>query len=192
MKNRVCSVEGCERPHRAKGLCNTHYRRNKRTGTTDARLKDETIVRFWSHIDQSDGCWNWTSYITDGGYGRFFDGDKAVAAHRFYYQLQVCDIPDGLEIDHICHNRRCVRPDHLRAVTRKENQEHRVHSNSNSRSGVRGVHWHNAQSRWVATVGHHHRRITVGYFDTIDEAEAAVIAKRKELFTHNDADRVSA
>jgi len=34
--------------------------------------------------------------------------------------------------------------------------------------------------------------VTVGYFDTIDEAEAAVIAKRKELFTHNDADRVSA
>ena len=30
-----CSVEGCDRPHQAKGLCDTHYSRLRKTGTTD-------------------------------------------------------------------------------------------------------------------------------------------------------------
>lgn len=98
-------------------------------------------------------------------------------------------IPADREIDHICHNRKCVNPEHLRLVTRKQNQEHRINPNSNSRSGVRGVHWHKAQQRWTATVGHHRQRLFVGYYDTIEEAEAAVIAKRNELFSHNDMDR---
>ena len=33
------------------------------------------------------------------------------------------------------------------------------------------------------------KRHHVGYFTTVQDAEAAVIAKRNELFTHNDLDR---
>ena len=33
------------------------------------------------------------------------------------------------------------------------------------------------------------RDIWVGVFDTPEEAQAAVVAKRNELFTHNDMDR---
>lgn len=28
-----CKVTGCDRPHRARGLCRTHYMRNLRTGS---------------------------------------------------------------------------------------------------------------------------------------------------------------
>lgn len=33
VSNRVCSVEGCEKPHLARGYCNRHYQRNKKYGT---------------------------------------------------------------------------------------------------------------------------------------------------------------
>lgn len=42
---------------------------------------------------------------------------------------------------------------------------------------------------WRAGVGHNGVKVNVGCFKTLEEAEAAVIAKRIELFTHNDADR---
>lgn len=35
MPKRTCSVEGCDRPHYGKGLCNPHYLRQRRRGTTE-------------------------------------------------------------------------------------------------------------------------------------------------------------
>ena len=36
MAKRTCSVDGCDRPHNANGLCQTHEKRLKKYGTTDA------------------------------------------------------------------------------------------------------------------------------------------------------------
>lgn len=92
-----------------------------------------------------------------------------------------------LYVDHRCHNRGCVRPDHLRLATNKQNQENLSGPHQDSSSGVRGVSWE--KGRWRACVVHDGHKINVGRFVTLDEAEAAVRAKRLELFTHNDLDR---
>ena len=42
-------------------------------------------------------------------------------AHRVSYELFRGPIPDGLQIDHLCRIRHCVNPDHLEAVTQREN-----------------------------------------------------------------------
>lgn len=73
--------------------------------------------RFWSKVDQTEGCWNWTGSRDPGGYGRLFVDRRNALAHRVSYELHVAPIPEGLTIDHLCRNTSCVNPDHLEAVT---------------------------------------------------------------------------
>lgn len=74
------------------------------------------------------GCWEWQGKVRNGGYGaieiRAGIGRatrKLRAAHRVSYEAFVAPIPDGLQIDHLCRNRRCVNPAHLEPVTAQEN-----------------------------------------------------------------------
>lgn len=68
-------------------------------------------------------CWVWNKSINPGGYGILWCKERQVMrlAHRVAYELFAGVIPDGLEIDHICRNRRCVNPDHMEPVTRRVN-----------------------------------------------------------------------
>lgn len=78
-----------------------------------------TEERFWSKVDFSNSCWTWTAGRS-GGYGSFHCGKRhGLLAHRFSYFQFNGNCPPVL--DHLCRNRACVRPDHLEAVSHKEN-----------------------------------------------------------------------
>lgn len=186
---RLCEIPGCERKHYCRGWCVLHYRRWTHFGDALHEPSYPTPEeRFWANVEKGEHCWEWTGELGISGYGRFNIGRAKVVAHRLSYEWAKGEIPSGLEVDHRCHNRRCVNPGHLRAVTRKQNQEHRLGAQKISSSGVRGV--VRNRNRWATEVTHHGKTYTAGQFADIREAQAAVIKLRNRLFTHNDVDRL--
>jgi hypothetical protein len=55
------------------------------------------------------------------GYGLFWWQGRTVPAHRLLFESAVHLVPEKDELDHLCRNRACVRPDHLRIVSHQEN-----------------------------------------------------------------------
>lgn len=68
-------------------------------------------------------CWIWQLAIRDNGYGAaHVPGEfRQMTAHRFMYVERFGPISDDLVVDHLCRVRSCVNPDHLEAVTQREN-----------------------------------------------------------------------
>jgi hypothetical protein len=80
------------------------------------------IERFWAKVNKTETCWLWNGARDANGYGRFYVGSRTIAlAHRVSYEMSVGPIPQGLHLDHICRVTSCVNPDHLEAVTPREN-----------------------------------------------------------------------
>lgn len=83
------------------------------------------LARFLPKIEfVANGCIEWTAALNEGyGVLRIFrDGAWRVGlAHRLAYEHYVGPIPEGLELDHLCRNRKCCNHNHLEPVTRREN-----------------------------------------------------------------------
>ena len=82
--------------------------------------------RFWNKVRKSEGCWQWTGYCDECGYGRFNVNGIIVRTHKFSYELHNGKVPDGLCVLHNCDNPPCVNPVHLYAGTRQQNMSDMV------------------------------------------------------------------
>lgn len=193
----TCTAEECQRLHYARGYCKKHYKYMWRHGLfVEPPMRFTPEKRFWAKVNKdgpimpgmATACWMWMAGLDKDGYGRFWLDNRGERAHRVSYQWAGGPIPADRETDHRCRNKTCVRPDHLRAIPNKQNQENRRGASRNSTTGVRGV-YQRPDGRFRARVKHNGSRIEGGSFDTLERAEEAVIALRNRVFTHNDVDR---
>jgi hypothetical protein len=85
--------------------------------------------RFWDKVRKTDSCWVWIGSVTAYGYPKFRTYQHVDAAYRVLWADLNGPIPDGMQLDHLCHSRdsacmegpncphrRCVNPEHLELV----------------------------------------------------------------------------
>lgn len=112
-----------------KGLCGSCYKRLKRYGSPDGGSWRRQDSR--AQVRTADGCLIDTGRTNPDGYVYDWQQDLRFA-HRVAYVNTHGAIPEGMTVDHICHNvslasdecapgacehRRCVEPSHLRALS---------------------------------------------------------------------------
>lgn len=137
----------------------------------------------------SKGCLVWVGSRNKGGYGVMRVEGKAMYSHRYAYIREHGTIPEGMLIDHKCHNRACCEVTHLRAVTNKENLENRSGLGKSNTSGRRNVYWYKRLGVWYVQVVDQNKASAGGYYPPYELHVADYRARllRDKLFTHHDS-----
>jgi hypothetical protein len=196
--DKICSVEGCNRKHCAKGYCQKHYNQMRKKGyiyeqeeqcninkieiyETYAKLiikNTETYIDIEDIDKISLVIW----HISDKGYVR---NTKLGRLHRY-----ITNCPDDMVVDHINGNRLDNRKCNLRICTHSENNANR--KPKENRSLPKGV--VKKGNRYRAYITHNKERMYLGSYKTIEEAQKAYKEKSQELygdFTYDNSQEIA-
>ena len=94
-------------------------------GTVFRLPRKDPTERFWSKVDKSGDCWEWTACRDTRGYGAMSAMNGERCAPRVSWTIHYGPIPDGLGVLHKCDNPGCVNPDHLFLGTHLDNMNDR-------------------------------------------------------------------
>lgn len=142
----VINDEECAPGRLKRGMCSKHYQRLRLTGSTASTRIDNLS----NYEVMPNGCWRWKGAVWSNGYGKTsikIHGTRL--AHRGFYIEHVGPIPDGLDLDHRCHNddpdcdkwpdcehRQCVNPADLEPASRSTNLTRAIAARKTCEAGL--------------------------------------------------------
>lgn len=112
------------------------------------RNRPHTVASILALTKKQNNCLIWRGTKRSNGYGVTVFRGVQTTTHRVMYQLVHGCLPRGYEVDHICNVRDCVNPDHLQAVTHKQNMRRGLERRSTCKAG----HLWTKENTYVATV----------------------------------------
>lgn len=142
----------------------------KNLGNKNAVAKD-LLAKMLSRLVSADSCWRYGPNEPTG-YARVRHDGKRDMAHRAVYEILVGEIPEGLQLDHLCRNRDCVNPSHLEPVTIKQNllrSNLTIASQNKSKTHCKNGHEFNSQNTYVPP-----KRPTRRYCKTCQNGRVAI------------------
>lgn len=186
-----CSIDHCSEPAHGRGMCIVHYGRWYRTGNPvpqprKPQKRKPLAERIWSRVHKTDACWLWKGARSNVGYAQMHLNGKTAYVHRVVYEMLRGPIAEGMVLDHVCHTRHCVNPEHLQQVTNKQNVENRAGAPRHSVIGVRGVSYNKQTGKYYARATEHYKTHREGEYDTVEEAAKAAVLLRRRIFTNSD------
>ena len=126
-----CTIEDCTGKHYGRGLCQEHHRQQWAGVDWEPLPRLSSEERFWAKVNKNGPipahcpdlgpCWLWTAATAARGYGQFSLNKYPHRAHRVSYLWAKGELPEGLDIDHLCRVITCVNPNHLEAVPHRIN-----------------------------------------------------------------------
>jgi hypothetical protein len=137
----------------------------------DYEIQEDYVIMYTSkgepfYIDLEDFwkvkniCWN----QSDTGYIISDINNKRTRLHRF-----IMNCPDGMDVDHINHNKLDNRKNNLRIVTRSQNHMNKPVRSDNTTS-VTGVWWFKERNKWTSEITINRKKIHLGCFDNFGDA----------------------
>lgn len=107
----------------------------------------QAVRRRMVHVEDAQGCHVWQRARNNRGYGVIWFDGKLRLAHRVAWFLEHGAWPrPGLVVDHICENKACVNPAHLRELTSGANIQ-RAYPRGDAATETRRAQWRAASAR---------------------------------------------
>jgi hypothetical protein len=120
--------------------------------------------------------------IDSKGYWRIALWKRHYRAHRLAFLYVKGRLPDG-DVDHVDGDRLNNRFSNLREATRVQNLWN-TQAHKDSRTGVKGVHWHDRANKYQARIYLNGKTVSLGLFSTVEAASAAYQKASREA--HGD------
>ena len=140
-----CTFKGCQRKHSSKGLCKTHWqqkyiskiplRKIKKQKQVEHRKFNMTYTEFieWclGNAKIINGCLNSQASLSTSGCPRAAWKRKSTVIGRHILTYFKGKPKKNQVMFHICNNKLCILPSHLKWATQKENNQYIFKSGRN-------------------------------------------------------------